>query len=168
MVVSIEELQQYTQDFNDYALNTTILTAAQEVAENYLGYALEYSTEGDLTAEKDFRKNYLAMDMPIQSVTSITVDGVLLDAADYEIQFNIIKFKTVAAGSAVLLYQPGFATLPSIVKLTILQIATLKLMETGKKIGVTGIQSPDGIGSTFINYTNFDKYLKNINQYRIL
>jgi len=56
-------------------------------------------------------------------------------------------------------------TVPSIVRLTILRIATLMLMEGGENIGVTGKSFADNSRS-FISYTNYMKYLSPLQTYR--
>lgn len=54
---------------------------------------------------------------------------------------------------------------PAAILLTIKRIATLLLMEAGENIGVTGKSMPDN-SRTFINYTNYFKYLRPIQNYR--
>lgn len=54
---------------------------------------------------------------------------------------------------------------PSIVRLTILRIATLMLMEAGENIGVSGKSFADN-SRTFISYTNYLKYLSPLQTYR--
>lgn len=50
-------------------------------------------------------------------------------------------------------------TRPSVVKLSILRIATLMLSETGGNIGLTGKSFADN-SRTFVNYSNYRKYLQ--------
>lgn len=59
----------------------------------------------------------------------------------------------------------GLTSCPDIIKLTIKRIATLLLMEAGENIGVTSKSMPDN-SRTFINYTNYFKYLRPIQNYR--
>ncbi len=56
-------------------------------------------------------------------------------------------------------------SVPEVVKLTILRIATLMLMEGGENIGVTGKSFSDN-SRTFISYTNYLKYLNPLQTYR--
>lgn len=60
---------------------------------------------------------------------------------------------------------PTLNVCPDIIKLTIKRIATLLLMEAGENIGVTSKSMPDN-SRTFINYTNYLKYLTPIQNYR--
>jgi len=57
------------------------------------------------------------------------------------------------------------AAVPSIVRLTILRIATLMLMEAGENIGVSGKSFADN-SRTFKSYTNYNKYLNPLQTYR--
>ena len=54
---------------------------------------------------------------------------------------------------------------PSLVKTTILRIATLMLMEAGENIGVSGKSFADNSRS-FISYTNYSKYLNPLQTFR--
>ena len=56
---------------------------------------------------------------------------------------------------------------PDLIKLTIKRIATLLLMEAGENIGITGKSMPDN-SRTFINYTGYMKYLRPVQNYRIV
>ena len=56
-------------------------------------------------------------------------------------------------------------TIPGIVKLTVLRIATLMLMEAGENIGVSGKSFSDNT-RTFISYTNYMKYLSPLQTFR--
>lgn len=77
-----------------------------------------------------------------------------------------VKLKTLFLQSAeelvseYLRFKPEdeWQTIPEIVKLTILRIATLMLMEGGENIGVSGKSFSDNSRS-FISYTNYHKYL---------
>lgn len=56
-------------------------------------------------------------------------------------------------------------TVPNLVKLTILRIATLMLMEGGENIGISGKSFSDN-SRTFISYTNYMKYLSPLQTFR--
>ena len=55
--------------------------------------------------------------------------------------------------------------IPSLVKTTILRIATLMLMEAGENIGISGKSFADNSRS-FISYTNYAKYLNPLQSFR--
>jgi hypothetical protein len=51
------------------------------------------------------------------------------------------------------------SNIPDIIKLTVLRIAALLQSESDSNIGVTSKSFADSGTRTFVNYTNFDKYL---------
>ncbi|MDD4012478.1 MAG: hypothetical protein PHI83_10055 [Sphaerochaetaceae bacterium] len=55
--------------------------------------------------------------------------------------------------------------MPEVVRLSILRVATLMLSESGGNIGLTG-KSFDGNSRTFINYSNYRKYLQPLDPFR--
>lgn len=59
-----------------------------------------------------------------------------------------------------------FGEIPAIILHTITQIAALLLTERGN-IGISGMSDANTGSRTFISYTNFDKYLKNLKPYRL-
>ena len=63
--------------------------------------------------------------------------------------------------NVVVTYTAGWSSdaMPSVIKMVILQIATLMLEESGGNIGITG-KSFDDNSRNFINYTNFDKWVQ--------
>jgi hypothetical protein len=63
---------------------------------------------------------------------------------------------------------PPAPPLPNIIKLTGLRIAALLQTEGDSNIGVTGKSFGDSGSRTFVNYTNFDKYLLPISKHRLL
>ncbi len=162
MVITIDELQAYTGDNNPTILDEMFLTSAQTIVEDFIGWKLE---ETEIEEEADISSKYYFANSYILEVTSLKINDVVI--TDYVIKNNCIKFGTYQSGTLVINYLGGIETIPNLIKLATLQIATLKLMETGKKIGVTGTQLPDGMGHTFINYTNYEKYLTVLKGYRI-
>jgi len=58
--------------------------------------------------------------------------------------------------------------IPEIIKLTIMRIGALLLSESDSNIGVTSKSFSDSGTRTFINTVNYDKYLIQISQYRII
>jgi hypothetical protein len=57
---------------------------------------------------------------------------------------------------------------PRIIRLTVLRIAALLQGETDENIGVTSKTFGDSGSRTFVNYTNFDKYLLPISKYKLI
>jgi hypothetical protein len=57
--------------------------------------------------------------------------------------------------------------MPSVIVVSILRIATLMLSETGGNIGLTGKSFADN-SRTFVNYSNYRKYLAPLDSMRIM
>ena len=58
--------------------------------------------------------------------------------------------------------------IPKIILMTVLRIAAILMSESDSNIGVTSKSFGDSGGRSFINYTNFDKYLSPLSGYRLL
>jgi hypothetical protein len=59
-------------------------------------------------------------------------------------------------------------TVPAILKQTILRIAALLLTEADNNIGITSKNLGDSGSRTFVNYTNFDKYLIPLSRFKLI
>ena len=94
---------------------------------------------------------------------------------NYENDQKVVSLKTTLLKSAQELvgeylrfdpeakWQPE--EVPSLVKTTVLRIATLMLMEAGENIGISGKSFADNSRS-FISYTNYHKYLNPLQTFR--
>lgn len=150
----------------------TYLDAAEAVVVDYLGYAPAQATYTSQTFYGEGKRYIQLKARPVTTpVTSITIDGVTKTAANYtaDDEYLLAPFGEVfPAGSVVVVtYQAGYATVPGSIVLAILRIATLMHSEGSGQIGVTS-QSFDGGGSrTFVNFTDFSKYLQPLQRLRI-
>lgn len=171
IIVTPEEFNTYTNNYDDTILKTTYVETAQEIVESYVGY--------ELTA-KDYSETLKGASiilgaMPVNSVTSLTVDGVAIDSADYSIVNNEIVLddasKITKRSVTKVEYNAGYNSIddvPSVFKVAVLKISSLLMMEEGGNIGVTGVSTPDGLGRTFLNYNNYNKHLQIVKPYRII
>lgn len=174
-MVTVAQLKAYANKLDgDTARETlfqTFIDSAEAVVAEFLGYSpptasYTHSFFGD-------GKSYLTLRAPVISLTSVTVDGVSRTVSDFLIDGAVITEKNgvlFPSGSLVVVaYSGGFASVPTIILLTVLRIATLLTMEAGENIGVTGQSFDGGNSRTFITYTNFSKYLSAIPaSYRIV
>jgi uncharacterized repeat protein (TIGR02543 family) len=173
-LVTIAQLKAYARkldgDTAGEALYQTFLDAAERIVDDYLGYTPALATHTE-TLYGD-GKTYLALEAPVIGLTSVTVDGVSKTVGDYTIDGNEITEKNgnpFGQGSiVVVVYSGGFATIPPIVTLTILRIASILTSEGGENIGVTSQTFDGGNTRTFINYTNFAKYLAPLAPLRVV
>lgn len=93
---------------------------------------------------------------------------------NYEDSVNALNIKTMCLESAehlvadYLRFEPSEVygeNVPSVIRLTVLRLATLMLMEAGENIGVSSKSMPDN-SRTFISYTNYNKYLQPLQNLR--
>ena len=167
MIVTKEELLEYTGvELNTPELAELFIGAAQNIVESYLRYEIEskeYAKHFELHSSNIIKcgvKN-------ITNVAEITIDGTPVE--DYYIDDDkIILKQPVISDNIIVKFTAGFSTdLPSIIKLTVLRIAALLQTESNNNIGVSGKSFIDG-SRTFINYTNFSKYLDTCSKYKLI
>ena len=168
MIVTKEELEGFTgvQFETGNNIAELFIGAAQNIVENYLGYGIEskeYTKHFELHSSNVIKcgvKN-------ITAVSTITVDGTPVD--NYYIDDDkIILKQPVISDNIIVTFTAGFSTdLPQIIKLTVLRIAALLQTESNNNIGISGKSFMDG-SRTFINFTNYDKYLISCSKYKLI
>ena len=168
MIVTKEELEGFTgvQFESGNNIADLFIGAAQNIVENYLGYEIE---------SKEYTKHFALHTSNIikcgvkniTSVAEITIDGTPVE--DYYINDDkIILRQPVISDNIIVKFTAGFGTdLPQIIKLTVLRISALLQTESNNNIGISGKSFIDG-SRTFINYTNFDKYLIACAKYKLI
>ena len=168
MIVTKEELEGFTgvQFESGNNIAELFIGAAQNIVENYLGYEIE---------SKEYIKHFSLHTSNIikcgvkniTNVSEITIDGTLVE--DYYINDDkIILKQPVISDNIIVKFTAGFSTdLPAIIKLTVLRISALLQTESNNNIGVSGKSFIDG-SRTFINYTNFSKYLDTCSKYKLI
>lgn len=166
------------QEFNDYSgnyetsaeidrLKMQFIQSATEIVEEYLGYLLVADTYHEFQTGTGSRKLYLN-NRPIEMINLLMVDGKMLDFQDFawNPEYVYMRCGIFPQGCNVEIdYSTGFNLIPSIIKTTILRIATLLLTEMGENIAVTSKSFADG-SRQFVNYTSFDRYLTPLKKYR--
>ncbi len=174
MICTVVELNAYTQNYEDstevVAEKTRLLTSAQEQVSKYLGYDPESQTHTDYISAIGNNRLYLKA-QPVTAVASISVNGESLAPSAYEIQDEYLRLKNgvwpKGDENVHVVYTAGYSagTMPDSIKMVILQIASLMQAEEGGNIGITGKSFAEN-SRTFINYTNFDKWLKKLDGFR--
>lgn len=175
MIVSISQFDTYSGNYENaqdvVAMKTSMLMTAQNIVEEYLGYTAESGTRTDTVQGIGTNHLYLFA-QPITAVTAVTYNGITLLSTAFDIREKYLCLKEGVWPNGVevtVTYTAGWTlgTVPDTVKMTILQIASLMLEESGGNIGITG-KSMDENSRTFINYTNYDKWLKKLDPLRIV
>lgn len=154
------------------ALYARLLGAAEFIVADYLGYALAQASYTH-TFKGEGRDYIQLKARPVTDpVTAVTVDGVSKTPGDYFIDEENLVSKSgevFASGAAVVVqYQAGWAAAPDCVQIAIMEIATLKYTQAAGQIGVTSQSMDGGNSRTFVNFTDFSKYLAPLQSLRVV
>jgi hypothetical protein len=181
--VSVDELQKYSNVYGDYVLQKNYIDSSEGIIKTYLGYSPALHNyhqlfDGTGTNELQLKAK------PIQTIISVEINGQSIPISDFyfvkDSEF-IYYNKTFPQGKRNIKveYTAGWGTtidddeinseyLPEIIKMTVLRIATLLQSESDSNIGVTSKSFADSGTRTFINTVNFDKYLIQISNYKLI
>ena len=179
MIASIAMFNTYSGNYEDspeaVLLKAAFLATAEDIVTSYLGFdpiSKEYtdivcSGTGSRRLYLPCR-NVLTVESLIMGTTPI--DTTLVAPCDDYISFidHATKFP-IGEDNIRLSYTAGWEVeqMPSVIVVSILRIATLMLSETGGNIGLTGKSFADN-SRTFVNYSNYRKYLQPLDGMRIL
>ncbi len=166
-LVTNEAIKDFASIFpeND-AIVSECEAAAEDIVVEFLGYH---------PAKKEYSHDVVGLgdgELYLQGfpvLGSITVDGSVYEAGQYNITQNVatIRDTTFQFKSRIpVSYQAGFETVPASILHVVVQIAALLLTERGK-VGISGYSDQNTGSRTFISYSNFDRYLKNIKKYKL-
>lgn len=177
-LVSLKSFEQYTGNFEDsreaVELKQQYLDAAESIVIDYLGYNPVSSSYDEYLSGIGDYKLYLHA-QPITNVNFICVDNNPIDISTIATKDSYIydicrnRVFTLGVENIHINYNAGFQcdNIPDVIKVSILRIAALMLQEQGGNIGLTG-KSMGENSRTFINYTNYDKFLEPLNVLKIV
>jgi hypothetical protein len=172
MLISTELLESFAEiKGSDPVLETNYIECAEEIVSQYLGYSISESAYDDKLIGNGLP--YIKLSSFNVSNLVLAVDSKIIDSSIYRVDgcFAIIKSGVFTKNSTIsATYQGGWTSInaPALIKNCILEIASLKASEAGEHISVTTYSvGLDGGSRTFQNTTNFSKYLKSLNKYRL-
>ncbi len=179
MIVTTDMFNTYSGNFEDSAealmLKEAFLSSAEEIIRGYLGYDPTGKQHTDvILSGSGAHKLYL----PSRQVTELHAIRVLdteQDPAEFILSDDHMRksdYRWIfprGVDNIILSYTAGWEQhlMPSVITLSILRIATLMLSETNGNIGLTGKSFADN-SRTFINYSNYRKYLQPLDSFRII
>lgn len=179
MIVDVPMFNTYSGNHEDAPqavdLKETFLASAEEIVTTYLGFSPQLCVYEDMTVSgSGSSKIYLGC-RNIISIQSITIDGIDFPPTLLSFHDDHIRLKgsgrTFAQGedNIRISFTAGWQKeqMPAVITLSILRIATLMLSETDGNIGLTGKSFADN-SRTFINYSNYRKYLQPLDGLRIV
>jgi len=170
--ITTAQLEEYTGNEETSTLKAVYISAAEDIIKDYIGYdPVSKSYTEYYSGIGDYRLYLNAQ--PISVLTSVTIDDVAKTVSDFTLDSDSIFDKdlenvfTEGVNNIKVVYVAGYATIPGIIQLTTLRIASLLLQEQGGNIGITGKAFGDNSRS-FINYSDYKKYLKPLDSLRII
>jgi hypothetical protein len=181
--VSVEELQKYSNVYGETDLQKSYIDSAENIVNTYLGYSptLHNYTQyfdGNGTHELQLKAK------PIQNIISVEIDNESIPLSEF---YNVIdseylyynKIFPCGKRNIKIEYNAGWGItldddianseyVPTIIKMTVLRIASILQAESDSNIAVSSKSFADSGTRTFINYTDYSKYLLPISIYKLL
>lgn len=178
MIVPVEVFNAYSGNYEDspesVEMKKTFLLSAEEIVSSYLSYHPEEKLYSDVALTGMDRSHVLLPTRPIKELVELLVDGVAIPEEEILFFDDRIRFKKRSRifkkeSEIIVAYKGGWNVddMPAVIRLSIMRIATLMLSETGGNIGLTGKSFADN-SRTFINYSNYKKYLEPLDGLRIV
>jgi hypothetical protein len=160
---------------SDYESDNVLFEAKQSLTQDYI-ITEEFVTFKNIIFPKskliiEYVSGYGLLDF-----SPSTIDGGSAQTLDFEKEINggdAVGYEEggiynhIDGGSAITI---GVIenNMPPIFKQTVLRIAALLLTEANNNIGVTSLSFGDTGNRSFLNYTNYDKYLSPLNKYKLI
>jgi hypothetical protein len=168
--VDVTDLQKYSNVYSENTIQQQYVDAAENIVNNYLGYIPTLSNYAQFLNGNGTNELQLAA-KPINTLMSILINGQIIPTTDFYTVGEFIYYNTIfpiGNRNIEVNYTAGNAVIPEVIKLTVLRIAALLQTESDSNIGITSKSFADSGTRSFINTVNFDKYLIQISDYRIL
>lgn len=173
MIITLTNFNTFMNDFETSTdvdtLKTNCISSAEGIVEGFLGYKINKT--GYNQRFRNIYSDFIVVNSYITKIISLKISDVEVFAEDISFEKYYITVKNYNNYKNCVVeisYEGGWTntTAPAIISVTVCEIATLLYLQTAKNIGVTGLLGTDGMSRTFINYTNFDKYLKKLEDYK--
>lgn len=173
MLIDLTYFNTFTNDYETSddidALKTDCILTAQKIIQGYVGYSIEETEH--IETFYNIYNDFIVLKGHITKINTLKLNDIDIDTKDittdkyYLYIKNYTNYKNVKVEVD---YNVGWTdeTVDNVFKITIAEIATLIYMGAHKNIGITGLVGGDGMSRTFVNYTNFNKYLSKLEGYR--
>lgn len=171
-LITIEQLREYTGNYEEDKLNLfdVVVDSASRVVIDYLGFDPVFRDYDEVFSGIGDYKLYLGV-RDIESVYSLEIDGREIDLQNISYKEDYIysrdKIFTTGVDNIRVRFFAGMRKIPQIVVLTTLRIAALMLQEFDSNIGISSRSFADQ-SRTFINYSDYQKYLLPLKHMRIV
>lgn len=147
------------------------IDAAEKIVADHLSYS-PASASYTHTLSGSGRSTLQLRAKPVTALASVTIDGVSRNVADFSLDDERLTDTTGSVFSRhstiVVAYTAGWTTVPALIQMAVMEIASLLSLQAGENIGVSSTTFDGGNTRSFINYTNFDKYLRPLSSYKVI
>lgn len=175
MIITKDDLQKFTGVYPDKENDQQDLfcNASINIVSNYLRYNPELQNY-DIFINGSGTKEVHVPAKPIFILSDVIINGESVPIENFSFEndciFSLKDDVVFSKGTRNihLKFSAGYDTVPEIIKLTALRIAGILQTENNNNIGITSKSFSDSGTRTFVNTTNFDKYLVQISDYRLL
>ncbi len=179
MITTVDMFNAYSGNYEDteaaVLLKEAFLSSAEQIVVGYLGYDPLFQDHTDVRLSGQGTRRLYLPHHRITQITSIAANETALSPENFSLHDDFIYCKDssmvfpVGIDNILMTYSAGWMIeeMPSVITLSILRIATLMLSETNGNIGLTGKSFSDN-SRTFINYSNYSKYLQPLDTLRII
>ena len=173
MMVNKETLDLFLDSSTDSkydSLKVLFIESAEQVVKDYLGYDPQLTDYTGLYLADGSSNKIQLKAKPVLTLKKITINGTEQDLSNFFCEDEVLIKKVGCFGDRDLVYveyAAGFEIIPGAIKDTILKIAALKMAEIGN-VGVQSKSYDNGGSRSYLNYTNFDKYLNSLSNLRII
>jgi hypothetical protein len=179
MIVTTDMFNTYSGNFEDspgaVMLKGSFLTSAEEIVTGYLGYNPTSQQYTDVVLSGTGKHTLYVPSRNITQLHALSVNETLMDLSGFILSGDHIRSRGTrwvfppGRENIIISYTAGWEIplMPSVITLSILRVATLMLSEMGGNIGLTGKSFADN-SRTFINYSNYKKYLQPLDSLRII
>lgn len=178
MIADVSLFNAYSGNYEDsedaVLLKTEFLKAAEGVVTDYLEFSPEEKEYRDVLLDGTDKGILYLPARNITKLSELTFDDEKKDVSDIILADDRIEyrsgnvFRRLGKRYISVSFTAGWNedTMPSVIRLAVLRIATLMLQETGGNIGLTGKSFADN-SRTFVSYSNYRKYLEPLAPLRI-
>lgn len=174
MLITVEDLQKFTGVYPEEteSQQELFIGSAEDIVTDYLRFDPNLK-EYDLFLNGSGKNELYLPAKPITEIDSVLIDGAEYDSNLFGFEDNVLFFRNYknsfpsGTRNIEIKFKAGFKIIPSIIKLTVLRIAGILQTENSGNIGITSKSFQDSGSRTFVNTTDFSKYLLQISDYRI-
>jgi hypothetical protein len=171
-IVTLEEYQKYASFFEDGGQQLIYLGSAENILETYLGYnpaEKEYTHLFDGNGAQTLQLRA----RPVKLITvKINAGEIPVDEFTASNEFIYYKNGVFPEGryNVEIKYQGGYSdgSVPELLRITVLRLAALLNTEAKGNIGVTSKSFGDSGSRTFLNNTDYNRYLLPVSSYCLL